>query len=237
MRISAALRWTAVMGLVLGAAGTATADNPGAPPSTVPFEAKQNMSARDMLTKAQGYITRIDTISATIGRQLEQARTARNVVKSLFLNDKKSQVDVAQRMAKERFARMQAILAPLLQGQSAIDFDHSGEGSKAKSALLVFGQTVSATGTASSTADILAEAQSLLQQIGYSAQQAEQILAEAQSVSGGDISFTGATQVTLSIDPNLPGGGDQGTTYNPAPPGGVVVTVTAPPPPMSPTGG
>src|SRR5208282_5107119 len=46
--------------------------------------------------------------SGAVRRQLERARTARDVVKSLCLNDKLSQIDVAGRTAKDRQSALQA---------------------------------------------------------------------------------------------------------------------------------
>jgi hypothetical protein len=45
--------------------------------------------------------------STTVSKMLEQARTARDVVKTLCLNDKLSQIDVAIRSAKDRRSALQ----------------------------------------------------------------------------------------------------------------------------------
>lgn len=108
--------WAAAVGaLVLGAAGSATAQqgSTGASASAsadaqVGFQRKQQLSPQDELTQADSILTRMDQASGTVRRQLERARTQRDVVKSLCLNDKLSQIDVAARSAKDRQSALQA---------------------------------------------------------------------------------------------------------------------------------
>ncbi len=237
MRFSAALRWTSVMALVLGTVGTATADGGGIAPSnpssggtgTVPFQATQNMTPQEIMTKAQSLISGMEQGSATIGRQLEQARAARNVVKTLFLNDKKSQIDVVTRMAKERYAKLQALLAPYL-GQGALEVP--SDGSKAKLPPTLLAQA----GGGTVPPEVMSQAMSLLESIQYAANQANQILAEAQSVVGSEVGFTGAATVSVSINPDIPNDTNGLTTYNPTTGITNTTTITPPPPPVSPNG-
>jgi hypothetical protein len=102
----------AVAALVLGAGGSATAQSGGATgagaDAQVGFQRKQQLSPQDELAQADAMLTRMDQASATVRRQLERARTARDVVKSLCLNDKLSQIDVATRSAKDRQGALQA---------------------------------------------------------------------------------------------------------------------------------
>lgn len=106
--------WAAAVGaLVLGAAGSATAEGgtPGAGGTAdgqVAFQRKQALSPQEELSQADAALTRMDQASATVRRQLERARSARDVVKSLCLNDKLSQIDVAARSAKDRQGALQA---------------------------------------------------------------------------------------------------------------------------------
>jgi hypothetical protein len=74
----------------------------------VGFQRKQQLSPQDELAQADSILTRMDQASGTVRRQLERARTARDVVKSLCLNDKLSQIDVAARSAKDRQSALQA---------------------------------------------------------------------------------------------------------------------------------
>jgi hypothetical protein len=53
----------------------------------------------------------MEQASGTVGRMLAQARTARDIVKTLCLNDKLSQIDVAIRSAKDRKIALQAAVA------------------------------------------------------------------------------------------------------------------------------
>jgi hypothetical protein len=113
MRSAASLRWVAITAAVLGVAGSATAQSGGNAPSPpevpqVGFERRAQLSPSEELAQADLILTRLDQSSATVRRQLERARTARDVVKSLCLNDKLSQIDVAGRTAKDRQAALQA---------------------------------------------------------------------------------------------------------------------------------
>lgn len=108
----------AVAALLLGAAGSATAQSGGAgatggggADAQVGFQRKQQLSPQDELAQADAILTRMDQASGTVRRQLERARSARDVVKSLCLNDKLSQIDVAARSAKDRQTALQAAVS------------------------------------------------------------------------------------------------------------------------------
>jgi len=108
--------WAAAVtaAVLLGAAGSATAQGgaaAGGADAQVGFQRKQQLSPQDELAQADAILTRMDQASATVRRQLERARTARDVVKSLCLNDKLSQIDVATRSAKDRQTALQAAVA------------------------------------------------------------------------------------------------------------------------------
>jgi hypothetical protein len=113
MRIGASLRWAAITAFVLAAAGPATAQQAGGPAAPAPdaqvgFERRQQLSPQEELSQADQAIARMDQASATVRRQLEAARQARDVVKTLCLNDKLSQIDVAARSGRDRQAALQA---------------------------------------------------------------------------------------------------------------------------------
>lgn len=89
-----------------GVLGVAAAQSPGANPlpqepvlSAAELEA---LSPQDMLKKSDGYLQAMELGASTVRRQLEKAREARDVVKSLCLNDKLTQINVALRSANER---------------------------------------------------------------------------------------------------------------------------------------
>jgi Spy/CpxP family protein refolding chaperone len=83
-------------GAQTGSAAPATAEGPmtGAP--------KKNLSPQEQLNDAQNQLGRMEGASTAVRKQLEQARAQRDVVKTLCLNDKLNQIDVAIRSAKER---------------------------------------------------------------------------------------------------------------------------------------
>jgi len=114
MRAAASVRWVAVTALVLGVTGSATAQSGsaggvgGAGDAQVGFDRRVQLSTEDELVQADSILTRLDQSSGAVRRQLERARTARDVVKSLCLNDKLSQIDVAGRTAKDRQGALQA---------------------------------------------------------------------------------------------------------------------------------
>jgi hypothetical protein len=97
---------------VLGVAGSATAQpaSPPAPDAQVGFERRAQLSPQDELSQTEAGISRMEQIAGTVRRQLEQARAGRDVVKTLCLNDKLSQIDVAIRSARDRQQALQAAI-------------------------------------------------------------------------------------------------------------------------------
>lgn len=96
----------------MGAAGSATAQpaggGTGVTDPQVGFERRPQLSPQDELAQGEASISRMDQAAGTVRRQLEQARQARDVVKTLCLNDKLSQIDVANRSARDRQAALQS---------------------------------------------------------------------------------------------------------------------------------
>jgi hypothetical protein len=113
-RLGSGLRWIVAGAVVLGASGSATAQpgtapaSPPAPSPSLGFERRPQLSPQDELTQADAIISRMTQAAATVRRQLDTARQARDVVKSLCLSDKLSQIDVATRSAKDRQSALQA---------------------------------------------------------------------------------------------------------------------------------
>lgn len=108
--LRATWKWIAAVALVLSAGGSATAQ-PAAGASAgaqVGFERRPQLSPQEELTQADSILARIDAASGTVRRQLEAARQARDVVRTLCLNDKLSQIDVAGRSARDRQSALQA---------------------------------------------------------------------------------------------------------------------------------
>ena len=90
--------------------GVAVAQAPGA--TAAPVDAgvsrKVTLSPAEQVAQSDGYLSKMETARGNVRRQLETARTQRDVVKTLCLNDKLNQLDVAIRSARERQAALQA---------------------------------------------------------------------------------------------------------------------------------
>jgi len=92
-----------------GIAGAQTSENP---PPSVPTPMAQ--TARDLelppeqqLALGRQYMMRMDQSASAVKTMLEAARAARDVVKTLCLNDKLNQIDVAGRTARDRLTSLQ----------------------------------------------------------------------------------------------------------------------------------
>ncbi len=169
--VRATWKWIAVGCILLGAAGSATAQQPAAAPTPpqdaqVGFERRPQLSPQDELAQADASLARMDQAGGTVRRQLEAARAARDVVKTLCLNDKLSQIDVATRSARDRQSSLQAAV-------------QRGDSELANHEFTV---------------------------LTVLRQRAEQLNAEANQCIGEEVAFVGQTQVTTTVDPNLPGG-------------------------------
>src|SRR4051812_19835272 len=101
MRRNRALGFAAVTAvfLVLGY-GIAVAQPellPPPPDATAGMTRQVTLSPADQLAQTDGYLSRMETARQVIRRMLETARSQRDVVKTLCLNDKLNQMDVAIR--------------------------------------------------------------------------------------------------------------------------------------------
>jgi hypothetical protein len=107
---SATLRWFGITTFVLAVAGSATAEPavPAPPDAELGFKRNANLSPQEMIAEGTAAVTRLQNASATVGRQLTQARGSRDVVKTLCLNDKLSQIDVTTRSAQDRLSALQS---------------------------------------------------------------------------------------------------------------------------------
>jgi len=106
MRRDRMFRFSAVVGLaMLVGHGVASAQAQTAPPpsdASGGVSRQVNLSPAEQLQQSDGFLARMEGSRATVRRQLEQARAQRDVVKTLCLNDKLNQIDVAIRSARER---------------------------------------------------------------------------------------------------------------------------------------
>lgn len=92
----------AVAGVVGQGVASAQAPTPEAPAPAEPLSKQVDLSPADQVQAAETYLQTMETIRDSIRRDLEDARQQRDVVKTLCLNDKLNQVDVAIRSATER---------------------------------------------------------------------------------------------------------------------------------------
>jgi hypothetical protein len=94
---------------VLAIAGGAAAQTALAPPTIdaqVGFKRPAQLNPQQELVEADNMIALMSQGSKTVSKMLEEARGQRDVVKTLCLNDKLSQMDVAIRSAKDRKAAL-----------------------------------------------------------------------------------------------------------------------------------
>jgi uncharacterized protein YqeY len=106
MRRQKVFGFTAVtaVALLLGhgiAAAQAQTGQP-APDANAGVTRQVNLSPAEQVAQTEGFLARMDGSRTGVRRQLETARAQRDVVKTLCLNDKLNQLDVAIRSARER---------------------------------------------------------------------------------------------------------------------------------------
>ena len=108
MRRDRMFRFSAVVGLaMLIGHGVASAQAQTTPPpagadASGGLSRQVNLSPAEQLAQSESFLARMEGSRSTVRRQLEQARAQRDVVKTLCLNDKLNQIDVAIRSARER---------------------------------------------------------------------------------------------------------------------------------------
>lgn len=94
----------ALLSLVIGH-GIAAAQAQSAPPApdvSAGLARQVTLSPAEQLAQSEAFLTRMDSARMAVRKQLETARAERDVVKTLCLNDKLNQIDVALRSARER---------------------------------------------------------------------------------------------------------------------------------------
>jgi hypothetical protein len=94
----------AALALVAGFGIAAAQAQPAPPPSdaSAGLSRQVNLSPAEQLAQSEAFLSRMEAARSTVRRQLETARSQRDVVKTLCLNDKLNQIDVAIRSARER---------------------------------------------------------------------------------------------------------------------------------------
>jgi hypothetical protein len=104
--------YAAAIALVIGAGAAYAQGDPGAATDPATGAAGTDASAgltqqvklspQEQLAQAEATLSRMSSARSTVRRQLAEARAERDVVKTLCLDDKLSQLDVALRSATER---------------------------------------------------------------------------------------------------------------------------------------
>ena len=87
--------------------GIASAQNEE-PQAGTELSRQVSLSPQEQLATAQQYGRQMEQVRATVQQQLEEARQERDIVKTLCLNDKLNQVDVAIRSAEDRTASLES---------------------------------------------------------------------------------------------------------------------------------
>ena len=85
-------------------AGATAPDQSG----TVGFQRKTSLTPQEQLGESAKHLARMEQSAGGVRKMLEEARKQRDVVKTLCLNDKLSQIDVAIRSGRDRRTQLQA---------------------------------------------------------------------------------------------------------------------------------
>jgi hypothetical protein len=107
------VRWIAAAGLLgilstpaiaqtAGGSAPAGGAPAGGADAQVGFQRRTQLSPQEQSAEADKHIARMEQASRAVRKQLETARQQHDVVKTLCLDDKLSQIDVAVRSAKDR---------------------------------------------------------------------------------------------------------------------------------------
>lgn len=107
MRLSRSVTIFVASVIVGGAALAQTGGGPvPGPTPEVGAQRDVNLTPQQMLGNADKFLPQMDQGQNVVRRQLEGARQARDVVKTLCLNDKLTQIDVALRTARDRYGAL-----------------------------------------------------------------------------------------------------------------------------------
>jgi hypothetical protein len=112
MRRQRILGFTAVAAFAFlvghGIAAAQAQNTPVVPDATAGITRDVKLTPAESLAQSDGHLARMDSSRTGVRRQLETARAQRDVVKTLCLNDKLNQLDVAIRSARERRQSLEA---------------------------------------------------------------------------------------------------------------------------------
>ena len=115
MRVRSSLKLVFAFGVLAYAASPAGAQTPAAGAAatsdqsgTVGFQRKTSLTPQEQLGESAKHLARMEQSAGGVRKMLEEARKQRDVVKTLCLNDKLSQIDVAIRSGRDRRTALQA---------------------------------------------------------------------------------------------------------------------------------
>lgn len=125
MRVRSLVKWVFAFGVIAVAASAgAQQPTPAGTPATAPpaggaggaaggqaqvgFQRKTQLTPQEQVAESAKHVGRMEQAAVGVRHMLEEARKQRDVVKTLCLNDKLSQIDVAIRSARDRRQQLQA---------------------------------------------------------------------------------------------------------------------------------
>ena len=121
MRVRSSFKWVLPVAVLayLASSEAGAGAQPAAPPPTAPtaaadgtgtvgFQRKTSLTPQEQLAESAKHLARMDQAAGGVRKMLEEARKQRDVVKTLCLNDKLSQIDVAIRSGRDRRAQLTA---------------------------------------------------------------------------------------------------------------------------------
>jgi hypothetical protein len=109
MKMGGKIRGLWISFAVVGVLSAAVAQE--APPATDPSQEPAVLTPAQMVVQAKGFLPQMDRSATAVRRQLSLAREQKDVVKSLCLNDKLNQIDLAIRTATDRISGLEAAAA------------------------------------------------------------------------------------------------------------------------------
>jgi len=114
MRVGSTLKWlfaAGVLGWVASAGAQTTppggAGGSGSSDAQVGFQRKTQLTPQEQVVESQKHVSRMEAAASGVRKMLAEARKEKDVVKTLCINDKLSQIDVATRTAKDRRQQLQ----------------------------------------------------------------------------------------------------------------------------------
>jgi hypothetical protein len=96
-----------LLGTLTGVAGAQTPKPNAGASASVSTQRQVNLSPAEQVAEADLFVARMGTTGSTVRHRLEEARAQRDIVKTLCLNDKLNQIDVATRSAQDRRTSLQ----------------------------------------------------------------------------------------------------------------------------------